>query len=144
MLVRVGSQVQTIDRVETLTGFRALEAEWQQLLLDDPSHTIFQTFSWLLSWWEVFGIDRELYLLAARIDGEIVAIAPLMRHSFTRHGRTQKVIEFIGTPDADYADIIAGDKEQAWTAVLDYLDTRREDWDSIDLAHVNDRSPSCA
>src|SRR4030081_1044951 len=52
--------------------------DWNRLLEENPSSSIFQTPEWLAAWWQAFARDRSLLcLLFADSCGAIVGIAPL-------------------------------------------------------------------
>src|SRR5438105_2172575 len=98
--------------VELLEGFddpRCGALAWNSLLARGSTNTVFLTWEWQRAWWESF--ERTgLMLIAAEMDGEIVAIAPL----FAEEG----MIYFVASGGSDYLDFIGdiGDP-----AVLDGL-----------------------
>jgi len=69
-------------RLESITeaeAFAALAPEWDELLADSDARALFLTWTWISTWWEVFGADRRLYILAARdASGTLLGLAPLM------------------------------------------------------------------
>jgi len=59
--------------------FDSLEPEWTTLH-SAAGGTIFQTFTWLRTWWQVYGNARrhqQLHILTVRSDEKLVAILPL-------------------------------------------------------------------
>lgn len=125
-----------VERVTTLEGFRALEPDWSRLLSEGGFHTIFQTFRWLLTWWECLSGDSELCLLVIREGGTVVGIAPLMIT------QPQREVQFIGTPNADYSDIIGSHKDTVWQQVISYLAHNRGEWNTAVLDQMTDRDTS--
>ncbi len=125
-------------------SFDALRAAWASLLPVSVTPFPFQSIEWAESWWSVFGADNELLLLRATDEqGRVIGIAPLMCTE-TALGRT---IQCIGGADVtDYLDIIAseGDLGGVWSAVLDYLLARRDEWDALDFHCFPQWSPSQA
>lgn len=128
--------------------------EWDGLLARSASNVVFLTWQWQQSWWQHFGCseDCRLQLLILRGDGgEPLGIAPLfIAHQPVppvkpyvqgeprpdRAGEPLRVVEFVGGTDiADYLDIIAAPEhyELIWAAVLDYLVSIKDQWDSIDF-----------
>jgi CelD/BcsL family acetyltransferase involved in cellulose biosynthesis len=59
--------------------FAALEEEWDDLYLNSPRATPYQSWAWLYSWWEAYGEDYELRLITVRSgEGLLVGLIPLM------------------------------------------------------------------
>jgi CelD/BcsL family acetyltransferase involved in cellulose biosynthesis len=71
--------------------------EWDRLLRLGDTDEVFLSWDWQRVWWNEFGGDRRLLLLAAR-GGAGQAIAPF----FTDSG----MIYFVGSGDSDYLDFI--------------------------------------
>jgi CelD/BcsL family acetyltransferase involved in cellulose biosynthesis len=118
-------------------AFLLLREEWNRLLVSSPSDTIFLTWEWQSLWWEFFGRGRQLLLLTARHEGELVGIAPL----FYAH---EGIIRLVGgTEISDYLDIIAlsGREREVWSAFLAYL-LEECSWDTIDLHNLPAASPT--
>jgi CelD/BcsL family acetyltransferase involved in cellulose biosynthesis len=95
-------------RCEVVSDLRRLEelsSEWARLWKSDSQAEIFQTPEWTIAWWRSFGQGNILCSLVVFAEDEVVGIVPLAM----RNG----VIEFLGTPEADYADIIC---EEEWAA----------------------------
>jgi CelD/BcsL family acetyltransferase involved in cellulose biosynthesis len=110
----------------TLEDFSSLTEPWEELLPACPTNTIFSTPQWLKAWWQQFGDGKELLLLSVRHDGELVGIAPLMRHG--------ESISLIGGSDVcDYMDFIVsqGQERACLALLLDHLESM--DWRYIDL-----------
>lgn len=66
--------VQLVHSPET---FASLEPEWDSLLRQSETNSIFQTWRYLSLWWKHFGSKSELAILTARREGELLGIAPL-------------------------------------------------------------------
>jgi CelD/BcsL family acetyltransferase involved in cellulose biosynthesis len=94
-------------RCEMVSDFGRLEEflpEWRRLWQSDSQAEIFQTPEWAVAWWRAFGHSYTLCSLVVFAENEVVGIVPLVK----RDG----VIQFLGTPEADYADIVC---EEEWT-----------------------------
>ena len=135
----------TIDNMETTKydtwpAVAALNADWDRLLAQNDVRNIFLTYEWHHTWWATYGADHTLYVLAVKNGGKLIGIAPLMVKQVTRLGHTRRVIHFIGTPQADYSDIIGEDKPLILTHIFAYLRGHQEDWDKIDLTHIKEES----
>ena len=83
--------------------FAALEEEWAELYGRCPSATPFQSWAWLYSWWEHYGGDYELRLIAVREGDLLVGLAPLMLRRGPGFGR----LLLVGTGSTDYLDVLA-------------------------------------
>jgi CelD/BcsL family acetyltransferase involved in cellulose biosynthesis len=130
----------SVEKVDTLEGFDALRDDWDRLLAKSDFRTIFQTFDWLRTWWKVFGDNKQMYILVIRQEDVVIGIAPFMLEEARSLGKSGRVIRFIGTPNVDYADIMAEDKEPVIAQVADYLMCNEADWTSIELGQVSERS----
>lgn len=98
-------------------GFSSLEEGWRGLLQACSECHVFFSPGWHRTWWQHFGVGRELLLLSVHRGGELVGIAPLMREGDT--------ISLVGSDDVcDYMDFIArpGEEKAFLTAVLDHLE----------------------
>ncbi len=106
--------------------FSSLEAGWEGLLAASTGFHVFFTPQWQSAWWQVFGDDSELMLLAASQKGEMAGIIPLRCR--------EQTVSFIGSSDVcDYMDFVIppGREPAVLSKLLDYLEPL--DWKSIDL-----------
>lgn len=118
-------------------AFPLLREEWNRLLGNSPSDTIFLTWEWQSLWWEYFGRGHQLLLLTARQGEELVGIAPLF---YADEG----VIHLVGgTEISDYLDIIAlsGHEREVWSAFLAHL-LKEPSWETLDLHNLPAASPT--
>lgn len=113
-------------------------AAWNDLVNRSDTNTVFQTFEWITSWCQVFGIGRQLLLIVARIDGRLVGVAPLMTDP-TDGGAC--VVRFISDSNADYCDfLLAEPRLPTLRAIVGALATRREQWGSLCLINIPQQS----
>ena len=90
---------------ELVSDFRRLQElspEWQRLWQSDPQAQIFQAPEWAMAWWRSFGHRYTLCSLVMFASDEVVGIVPLVK----KNG----AIQFLGTPEADYADIVCSEE----------------------------------
>jgi CelD/BcsL family acetyltransferase involved in cellulose biosynthesis len=129
------------------TGFSALRQEWNPLLRNGISDTIFLTWEYQSTWWEHLG-EGELYLVAVRNGSRLAGIAPLF---LTTAGNLAldnrlKTLYIVGCRDvSDYLDLIAasGQEEQVYGALLDWLESEEAPtWDLADLCNIPATSPT--
>ncbi len=148
-----------------------MRQEWDSLLRQSATNTLFLTWEWQKAWWEAFGAGKTLYLIALRDeDGDLVGIAPLFHQesqvdpavvmpplSVERPvpcagGEPQGTVHLVGgTEVSDYLDIIAPVErnQEVCAAVLGALETRFVEatgflWDLLDLRCLPAASPTVA
>ena len=76
-IARSRLSVRAVGDIESLV---ALAPTWNVLLESSRSNTIFLTWEWVYTWWQIYGEGRRLHVLV--VEGEavgIVGIAPLMK-----------------------------------------------------------------
>ena len=105
--------------------FYLLHEEWNELLKNSDSDTIFLRWEWFYNWWQVYRKEGcRLFLIVVRDDGCLVGIAPLYK---------KKIISFLpftslelcssSDLQPDYLDIIVknGKEVEVIKALFDYL-----------------------
>lgn len=121
--------------------FDALKAEWNALLHHSTSDTIFCTWEWQSTWWDVYQAG-ELFVVTCRTDeGELVGIGSWFIE--TKEG--ERVVRTIGCVDVtDYVDLIAHpDHLEAVAAhFAAVLDENRASYDRINLCNIPEASPT--
>jgi CelD/BcsL family acetyltransferase involved in cellulose biosynthesis len=124
----------TVSREDLTT----LEPEWRELLVSCPSHaSIFQSATWLRTWWDEFGADRELVLLSVRDGQRLVGVVPLMREG--------NRLSFAGdTRVCDYMDFpcTSGRERELLAAIFRSLG--EEPWEEMSLWALREDSPILA
>lgn len=141
----------TVEKVTTWHDLCRLESEWDSLLRMSASRNLMLTWDWISTWWEVFGQDRQPFVLLVRDGDELIGIAPLLRRNAAHYGiLPYRRLEFLasGEDEADeicseYLDFIIrrGREREALGAILQSL-ARDPDWDEIILAEVPGESPN--
>jgi CelD/BcsL family acetyltransferase involved in cellulose biosynthesis len=124
------------------SGFEALREEWNDLLARSRFNTIFLTWEWQTTWWQHLGRERgPLYILAARDNGRLVAIAPLYVSE-----DAGKVVQVVGCIEvSDYLDLIieAGREKAVYADLLRWLEgPDAPQWDVVDLCNQPNASLS--
>lgn len=113
-MARAAPRIATVRRIETvrgLSGFMALESEWKEHFQRCAApHQVFQSFSFLSAWAQVYGQRSELLTLVARVDGRPVLIAPLER----RNRGAVRIVRPMGAPVAQFDDILVDPSESEW------------------------------
>ncbi len=132
-----------VDVFTDTTAFDALRPEWNALLADSWTNSLFMTWEWQRVWWRELG-SGELLLLAVRDDsGRLLGVAPL----YLSHDTGRRSLTLVGCVDvSDYLDILVrrGCEALVYDALLTALDERRARWDSLTLCNVAAGSPTLA
>jgi CelD/BcsL family acetyltransferase involved in cellulose biosynthesis len=116
----------------------SLEPEWRELLASCPNHaSIFQSPTWLRTWWGEFGSGRELVLLSVREEQRLVGVVPLMREG----GR----LSFAGdTEVCDYMDFPCTTGREPDLLAATFRSLGEEPWDELALWALREDSPALA
>lgn len=130
-IVEVGS----IEELDTY------KRQWNALLQNNDTNVVFLTYEYSRSWWETYGRGRELLVLLAKKDSELVGIAPLTVTTHRSFGLKSRTVEFFGSLRSDYSDFIIGsDKEIILDAFYKYLSSIADRWDAISLSQIPESS----
>lgn len=130
-------------RLIPLGEVAGMRPEWNRLVEDMPYPSIFCTWEWVTTWWEIYGESYESFILGFYDIPRLVGILPLAAKSalFTGGWRTGKVLEFCGREVAsDHVDLITPEEHargclEAFTA---YLHSERRAWDVLSISHYSD------
>lgn len=138
--------IEIISKKEDLQGLKNC---WNGLLRNSPADTIYLTWEWLYTWWEIYGDSaRNLHVLVIKNkNGEMKGIAPfIIREKKITNLFTSKVLEFLGTGEdeidevcSNYMDIIVKDcSEEVYKAIFEHIvqGLKRGDWDEVNLKSV--------
>lgn len=130
-----------VTKLCTWPEVKELRSSWEQLAANEENGSIFATWQWNESWWEVYGQDHQLYVLAVRNgDGVISGIAPfyLARRSIGPAITLQMLVLIGNNEDSGVLDILAlpGEKQRVWNVVLEFLG-HSSDWDILQLNNLD-------
>ncbi len=135
-----------VRTLHTENEFRALEEEWNLLLQNSASNTIFLTWEWMHTWWKYYGSGKSLFIITVRDEeGRLVGLAPLCIKKVGFHGLASlKTLAFLGTDEvcSDYLDFITAPEksEEVLKAVFDCLGAHSSLWDCILLSDMPETS----
>jgi len=144
--------------IETITQteqFKNLKDQWNSLLNESPANSVYLTWEWLFTWWEVYGDSkRTLNIISLKDDnGRLIAIAPLIV-TVKQFGPLLKrrVLEFLGSGEhekdevcSNYLDfIVANDADNVYPKLKEELLKGINDgrWDEFFLTSVPVESKS--
>ncbi len=126
----------------TPEAFDTLADQWNALLQQSATNTLFLTREWQRVWWRQLG-DGDLRILCMYDNDELIGIAPLFAEQDAL-GATQ--VQFVGCKEvSDYLDFIflKGRERECFDTVLDYLaGTDSPQWAGISLCNIPETSPT--
>ena len=139
-----------IGCIRDYDNFRKLEPEWNALLQQSQSNSIFLTWEWISNWWEIFGTDFEMRVLTEYdANGKLRGIAPLMigfdKGSFCRNFRCLMIIGQRGDTLAEYLDFLirTGCEKEVTASFVKYITNELStDWDYILFERILIDSPN--
>lgn len=138
----------TLRVVDSEQGLLELEQSWNTLYEQCTRSTIFSSWDWAVSWWEVYQdqFKRSLRILCLYRDDELVGIAPFqIERNLARTFIQGKTLRFIGTGEnrqdtvlSQYLDFIVspGFEDAMVQQVSDYLIEHRNDWNFADFEYL--------
>jgi CelD/BcsL family acetyltransferase involved in cellulose biosynthesis len=134
-----------VEEVNNTHDFLNLKGEWNSLVFEDPSSTIFQTWEWNFNVWRYDGgRPRNLSIILIRDEnGNLVGIAPFYSYKKTVFGFKMRIIELIGSGLTDYRSFIAKphNRIRIYTEILNWLNENSKQWDTVDLQYISEESP---
>jgi CelD/BcsL family acetyltransferase involved in cellulose biosynthesis len=118
--------------------FNSLKGEWNYLLQNSRTNTLFLTWEWLYAWWVVFGAGADLFIITVRnLDGELTGLAPLLIRKTRYYRIPVREVAFIGTGISDSQDIIvAAGNEEVVKRIVSAILAGRSNWDIVRLEEV--------
>jgi len=114
--------------------FSDMKDEWNELLQKSSNNDFFLTWEWVFTWWEVYGKDKEIFvLLIEDNEGNLAGIAPW----YIKKGR----INFIGYGEnlcSEYLNIIIkkGYEEVVLDEIFNYLKVNKDEWSVLFLTDI--------
>jgi len=141
----MNNKLRVIDSTE---GFENLRDEWNKLYIECQNTTIFLSWDWMYTWWEVFNksINSDLFILTLYEKERLIGIAPFhIINSFPKSLIQGKTLSFIGFGEnkedkivSQYFDFIVADEnqEQLISSVSKYLIDEKKKWDFADFTFL--------
>jgi CelD/BcsL family acetyltransferase involved in cellulose biosynthesis len=122
-----------LEIATSLPALHGLRTEWERLEREVEQATVYQTWAWVVSWYEHFGQDKRLRLASARDeDGRLVAVVPLSSvRSLPVVG--PRLLHFLGRGNrlTEYVDALVRPEHGSTVvrALFDVWDRHRRSWD---------------
>lgn len=126
----------SIERLTDFSQFRILKREWEELSANRVN-TIFLSYLWLQEWWHVYGAEYQIWTLAAREDGKLVGVMPLIL-SRELFGIRRLMFMGVGELTPNHLDIISdpAKHKQVFDAFIAYLCQHKAEWDVLELDKI--------
>ena len=137
-----------IVKIDTLEGFKSLENDWNILYETSEQSTIFSSWDWMFTWWEVFHneLSRKLFILCLYENDMLIGIAPFHIYSYYPKSIIQgRTLQFIASGNkkeenitSEFLDLIvkSGKEELMTSAVSEYLIEHKKRWDFADFEYL--------
>lgn len=132
----------TIRRVSTAEEFENLESKWNTLFAQNHIQSAFLTWAWLFSWWTVYREGKELWIITAWQDKELVGILPLMLEEEKENGFTFQILRSLGSPQSDVGGALVKESElKIINAMSQHLIAQQKKWDVLELNYFREDDP---
>lgn len=122
-------------------SLKTIEKQWDDLLHGCEDKSPFLSFAWISKWWEVFGENRQLFIILIYFDNQLSGIFPLMISIDTIGFVPVRMMQFIGVRKSDYmGPLLPEYPEICWQKGLDTVYDNRNLWDIAELGRVRDNT----
>jgi CelD/BcsL family acetyltransferase involved in cellulose biosynthesis len=132
----------TVERHHSLESVARYREEWNRLSESVPQPEVFTRFEYLGAWLGAHVRAAQAHVITITEGGRLRGAAPLMYAARRMAGVTLQSLEFLGSPQNDYADFIYSGED-----ILDRLlvETERSaaQVDLVHLAPIKETSPTC-
>lgn len=126
-----------IKTVSKWTDFQSLSQQWNSLLKLSEIDRVYMTHEWFSAWWKAFGKNKQLLILLALQDDELIGIAPLMEQKTFFRGIPVKTIEFMSNNDSPACGFIyKKNHNNVIIAFLNHLVRNIKKWDMLFLKNI--------
>jgi CelD/BcsL family acetyltransferase involved in cellulose biosynthesis len=95
-----------VYRISCRNELLGLRQEWFELLSAADNASLPLTPDWVLAWWDNFGKDAELAVGCVRLDGKLVAIAPLISQPSIHAGLSVNSLELMSNGYSPHGDLL--------------------------------------
>jgi CelD/BcsL family acetyltransferase involved in cellulose biosynthesis len=134
--------------IRSLNEIDGIRDDWNRLLQQVPTASIFSTPEWLLPWFNAYGAGRELLMVAVYDTAceRMISLAALMLE-MAPVVRQRRTVRFVGdgSGDSDNLEILSvpGREREAISALLDFLNAEHTSWDVARFNTMPSDSTSC-
>ncbi len=122
-----------VERLRSISEIEAGRSEWQALLRQDPTHSIYQSPAMYLTWLRLRRPNAVPAVLFVRQDGRLAGLAPMILRKIRVRGISIRSVEFC----VPRGGIIAPQgRADILRQVLAYWRGHSKEWDLIGLHHL--------
>ena len=128
-----------VEIINDIGDLQITKAEWEALVAENETNTIFQTYEWFTSWWSVFGAENSLFFILVYDENDtLLGFAPLAINN-SLYGK--RFLIFAGDGNADYLDFITPrHKKEVLYQIFRTIKQHRSSWKNILLRNI----PACS
>jgi CelD/BcsL family acetyltransferase involved in cellulose biosynthesis len=136
----------SLKLIDTFDAFQSLQQDWDTLYENCERNSVFSSWDWVFTWWEVFKdqFDRELFIIALYQDDKLVGLAPFQIYTppSPKSFIQGKTLNFIGNGEASEDSIVSEFQDfivlpeyesDMVQRVSEYLTTHSNKWNFADL-----------
>ena len=144
-----------VEMIDDPERFKEIREDWNALLARSASNSLTLTWEWLSCWWQAYGAERRLRIIAIWDGSTLAGAAPLLARCKTHryYGVLPfKRMELLASGESfgdevcsDYIGWIAaaGQEAEIVDIAFEYLTTElAREWQEILLPDVNGESPT--
>ena len=122
-----------------------MQHEWNNLLNECNSASVFLTWEWLFSWWQTFKGGHQLFIISVRdTNGTLAGIGPKKKKK--RYGcfRILSIIGGDSSVASDYLDILVNRNAESEIRrlILNYMINQRRNWNVLVFPNLISASPT--
>jgi len=141
-MLQTSSSKFEIEIKRSLTEFNQLKEDWNKCTETNTNYKPFLCHDWFSLWFHHFLHDQKLYIIVLSSEKQLVAIAPFLITKETIKGMSLRKMELIGNVYSPirnfiFANISSQAKYHYCSAIFSFLQTKKKDWDLIDLSPLN-------
>ena len=142
----ISAQALSLRLVSSIDDFKALQMNWDNLYDKCDRSSVFSSWDWVFTWWEVFKdqLERELFILCLYRGDALVGIAPfqICKGSFSKSLVQGKTLQFIGNGEvyndsivSEFQDfiVLAEFESEMVALVSEYLVQHSHKWNFADF-----------
>jgi len=126
--------------------FVNLKEIWNGLLQESSNNEFFLTWEWVYTWWQVYGKNKELFILCIKDDSDnLIGIAPyyIKKDRLFNIFNIKKIL-FLGVGEnvcPEYLNVIVknGFEEKVTDCIIEHLLANKKIWHSIRLSDISEK-----
>lgn len=132
----IGScRVVEINDLRTLASYRLA---WDALLAQSPYSNYFQTLDWLSIYWQHYGADCRLRVLAVQIGGRTIGFLPLVERTETSKVGSLRVLTYPLHDWGSFFGPIGPNATATLLAAMGHIARCERHWDVLDLRWIDE------